>query len=472
MDMGDDMGTRNAHYSGLLNVAQRLQAKEISPVELTEHMLKRIAAKDKRLKSYATVTADLAMKQAKKAEKEIMRGRIKGPLHGVPIAVKDLCYTRGIATAAGMAIHRKFKPKFNATVVERFADAGAVLLGKLQMTEGAFADHHPDIAPPVNPWHRDYWSGASSSGSGVATAAGLCFASLGSDTGGSIRFPSAANGVTGLKPTWGRVSRYGVFDLAPTLDHVGPMCRSVADTGAVLGVIAGADANDPTASSVPVPNYLAGLERGLKGLRLGFDPEYNRSGVDDIMVATVKQALAVLRAQGADVREVTFPNTDVVVDEWLAHCGIETAYAHRDTYPKRKDHYGSALAGLIELGHSQSATDYQKILLHRHDFCGKVRALFEEIDILVIPSQSTASPTLNQMATLGEDPDALSSLLRFTAPFDLTGSPALTMPAGFTKIGLPVAIQFVGRHFEEDILIRAGNAFQRETGWHHQHPTV
>ena len=466
------MVVRNAHYGRLLDVAQRLRAKEISPVELTEYMLKRISTKDKRLKSYATVTADLAMKQAKKAEKEILGGRSRGPLHGVPIAVKDLCYTKGINTAAGMTIHKGFRPKFDATVVKRFADAGAVLLGKLQMTEGAFADHHPDIAPPVNPWHRDYWPGASSSGSGVATAAGLCFASLGSDTGGSIRFPSAANGVTGLKPTWGRVSRHGVFDLAPTLDHVGPMCRTAADAGAVLGVIAGADGNDPTASSLPVPNYLAGLERGLNGLRIGIDPTYNRRGVDDTMMAAVKSALAVFRAMGADVREVTFPNTDGVVDEWTAHCGIETAYAHRDTYPKHKDRYGPALSGLIDLGHSLSATDYQEILLHRHDFCGNVRALFDDIDVLVIPAQSAASPTLQQMETLGEDPGQLSSLLRFTAPTDLTGSPALTMPAGFTKAGMPVAIQLVGRHFEEDILVRAGHAYQRETDWHLQHPAI
>jgi amidase len=235
-------------------------------------------------------------------------------------------------------------------------------------------------------------------------------------------------------------------------------------------VIAGADTNDPTASPVPVPNYLAGLERGLTGLRIGVDPKYNRRGVDDTMITAVKSALAVLRGIGADVREVTFPNTDEVVDEWSAHCGIETAYAHRDTYPKQKDRYGPALSGLIDLGHSLSATDYQKILLHRHDFCGNVRALFEDIDILVIPAQSAASPTLKQMETLGEDPKALSSLLRFTAPFDLTGSPALTMPAGLTKAGLPVAIQFVGRHFEEDALVRAGHAYQLETDWHHQHP--
>jgi len=466
------MAPRNVHYLELLDVARRVQSKEISPVELTQAQLKRIAAKDRKLKSYARVTPELALKQARQAEREIARGAIRGPLHGVPIAVKDLCYTKGVVTAAGMPINARFKPKHDATVVARFAQGGAILLGKLQMTEGAFAEHHPEIAPPVNPWDAGYWSGASSSGSGVATAAGLCYASLGSETGGSIRFPAAANGVTGLKPTWGRVSRYGVFDLAPTLDHVGPMCRSAADTGAVLGVIAGADANDPTAVPLPVPNYLAGLERGVRGLRIGVDARYNSRGVDDVMQAAVEAARQALRAAGADVRKVRFPEPKQVVEEWLAHCAVETAHVHRDTYPAQKDRYGPALAGLIELGRGLSATAYQEILLHRHDFAGRVRALFEDVDMLLIPAQAMASPTLKQMATLGQDPNALATLLRFSAPFDLSGNPALTLPAGFTRAGTPVAVQLIGRHFEEDVLVRAGHAFQRETDWHRRHPTV
>ena len=466
------MASRNLHYLELLEVARRVQAKEISPVEVTQAQLDRIAAKDGKLKSYATVTAELALKQAKQAEGEIAKGRIRGPLHGVPIAVKDLCYTKGIVTAAGTKIHGKFKPKHDATVVKRFRDAGAILLGKLQMTEGAYADHHPDIAPPQNPWNGKHWSGASSSGSGVATAAGFCYASLGSDTGGSIRFPSAANGVTGLKPTWGRVSRYGVFDLAPTLDHVGPMCRSAADTGAVLSVIAGADANDPTAVPLPVPNYLAGLERGIRGLRIGIDKRYYSRGVDALTIATLEQALAVISGLGADIRKVSFPEPDQVVNEWVAHCGVETAYAHRDTYPARQDDYGPALAGLIDLGRQVSGMQYQEMLLHRHDFSGRVRALFEDVDLLMIPAQPMASPTLDDMATLGEDPEAVINLLRFTAPFDLTGSPAITLPAGLTEAGTPLAFQFVGRHFEEDLLVRAGHAYQRETDWHRQHPRV
>ena len=224
-------------------------------MELTQAMLDRIESLDARMHAYAKVTPELALDQARKAEAEIMQRRYRGALHGVPIALKDLCYTKGIPTAAGMPIHRDFRPTYDGTVVRRLNDAGAVCLGKLQLTEGAFADHHPSVVPPVNPWHPDHWSGASSSGSGVATAAGLCFGSLGSDTGGSIRFPSAACGVTGLKPTWGRVSRYGVFELAASLDHLGPMCRWAADTGIMLGAIAGADTDDPTASQAPAPDY-------------------------------------------------------------------------------------------------------------------------------------------------------------------------------------------------------------------------
>lgn len=466
------MRARNLHYLELTEVARRLHAGELSPVALTEAMLARIARCDGRLRAFARVTAELALRQAKKAEGEIARGRIRGPLHGVPIAVKDLCFTKGIVTAAGMPLHGRFKPRHDATVVKRLYDAGAVLLGKLQMTEGAFAEHHPEIAPPVNPWHAAHWPGVSSSGSGVAVAAGLCFAALGSDTGGSIRFPSAANGVTGLKPTWGRVSRYGVFDLAPSLDHVGPMARSAADNAAVLSAIAGPDVNDPTAVPLAVPNYLAGLERPIQGLRIGFDPGLNAKGVDAAMQDTVKEAAAVFETLGAEIRRVNFPDPDRVMREWMRHCAIETATAHAATYPKKKAAYGPALAGLIELGRSLSAVDYQRLLLTRQSFSGQVARLFQDIDLLLIPAQWRASPTLKEIAALRQDPEARPWLLRFSAPFDYTGSPALTLPSGFTEAGMPIAIQLVGRHFEEDVVLRAGHTFQRATDWHRRHPRL
>src|SRR4029078_4781446 len=265
------MPTTDLCYLGLVEVGQQIQAKKLSPVDVTTAMIDRIGRLDGKLKSYAYVMADAALAEAAAAEKEIASGKIKGTLHGVPIAIKDLCWVKGAPAAHGMTIHRDFRPSEDATVVARLKDAGAVILGKRQQTEGAYADHHPKIDPPKTPWNADLWSGASSSGSGSATAAGLCFGSLGTDTGGSIRFPSAANGITGLKPSWGRVSRYGAYELAATLDHIGPMTHSAVDCGAMLGVIAGQDAKDTTAVPLPVPDYLAGLSGDLRGVTIGFD---------------------------------------------------------------------------------------------------------------------------------------------------------------------------------------------------------
>ena len=466
------MTTQALHYLELVELTRRMHAKELSPVEATRAELDRIGALDSSLHSFALVTPDAAMEQAKQAEAEISRGDIRGPLHGAPIAVKDLCWTAGVPTAAGMPIHRDFRPNEDATVVKKLRAAGAIILGKLQLTEGAFADHHPDITPPVNPWNAAHWSGASSSGSGVATAAGLCFGSLGSDTGGSIRFPSAANGVTGLKPTWGRVSRYGVFELAATLDHIGPMARSAADTAAMLGAIAGHDNKDPTASPEPVPNYLAGIDRGIHGLRIGVDAAWNRHGTDARMVQAVDEAIATVRQLGGEIREVTVPDPSAVIADWIANCGVETAVAHEATYPARKSEYGPGLAGLIDLGRNLSGMDYQKILLRRHDFSGRLRLLFQTIDLLLIPAQAFASPTKAEMITLGEDPAQLAALLRFTCPFDASGSPTITLPCGFTQAGTPVALQFVAPHFREETLFRAGFAFQSATDWHRRHPAL
>jgi amidase len=460
------------YYLELTELTRRMHAKELSPVDATRTELERIGKLDKSLRSFALVTPEAALEQARQAEAEINRGDIKGPLHGAPIAVKDLCWTADVPTAAGMTIYRDFRPDEDATVVKKLRAAGAVILGKLQLTEGAFADHHPDIAPPVNPWNAAHWPGASSSGSGVATAAGLCYGSLGSDTGGSIRFPSAANGVTGLKPTWGRVSRYGVFELAASLDHVGPMARSAADTAAILGAIAGRDEKDPTASLEPVPDYLARIDGGIRGLRIGVDATWNRHGTDARMVQAVDEAIAIVRQLGGDIREVAFPDPSAVIADWVLHCGIETAVAHEATYPARKSEYGPALAGLIDAGRNASAMDYQKILLHRHTFSGRLRALFETIDLLLIPSQAFASPTMADMATLGEDPEKLASLLRFTCPFDVSGSPTITLPCGFTQAGTPIAFQFVAPHFQEEMLFRAGQAYQSATDWHRRHPIL
>jgi amidase len=463
---------RELHYQELVEVGNRIHRKEVSPVEVTQIMLDRIAKVDGMLNSYVHVMSDQAMEDAKRAEQEISQGRIRGPLHGVPVAVKDLCWTKGVATTGGMEIYKDFIPSEDGTAVRKLREAGAVILGKVKLTESAYADHHSSVSPPINPWSAAHWAGVSSSGSGVATAAGLCYGSLGTDTGGSIRLPSSANGLTGLKPTWGRVSRYGAFELAATLDHIGPMARSAEDVGAMLGAIAGADDKDPTASHTAVPDYLAGMKRGVRGLRVGVDKRWNTENLDADTAEVLRAALDVVRDLGGDVREVDFPDPDQVINDWFPLCGIEAAVVHESTYPSKKEKYGSALAGLIELGQSQTGTQYQKIVLNRLAFKGKVRELFKGVDLLLMPSQGVASPTLERMLTFGDDAKLMHAMLRYTCPLDMSGSPTITLPGGFTDAKTPIGFQFVSRHFEEELLIRAGWAFQHATDWHQRHPKI
>ena len=467
MDFTDDL-----HYLEIGEAARLLATRKLSSVELTEHLLRRIERLEPALKSYALVTPEQALTQAADADRMLGRRQILSQLHGVPIAVKDLCFTKGIATAAGMPLHRDFVPAFDATVVRRLREAGAVLLGKLQLTEGAFADHHPSIAPPVNPWHADHWSGASSSGSGVATAAGLCFGSLGSDTGGSIRLPSAADGVTGLKPTWGRVSRHGCFELAASLDHIGPMCRSADDAAIMLGAIAGVDVDDATTLRADVPDYQGADERDLRGFRVGYDEGYALANVEPEVRRAVEETLRAMRSLGATIVPLTVPDVAPAVTDWPLNCAVETAVAHAATFPSRRDEYGPGLAGFIDAGRALSGMDYQRILLRRREFAGRVQRTLDAVDVMLIPAIPFTVPTVQCMATLGQVPAELAALIRFTAPFSMSGNPTLTVPAGFTTKGLPVAVQFVGQRLGEPAICRAGRAFQRATDWHRRHPRM
>lgn len=466
------MPSTDLHELEITEAAHLIRSRELSPVELTEHMLRRIEQLEPSLHAYALVTADVAREQARAAEAEIAAGRHKGPLHGIPIGLKDLHYTRGIPTAAGMRIHRDFRPAFDGTVVRRLREAGTVLLGKLQLTEGAFADHHPDVVAPVNPWGAELWSGASSSGSGVAMAAGLALGATGTDTGGSIRFPCAANGVTGLKPTWGRVSRHGAFELAASLDHIGPMCRSAADCGAMLAAMAGPDPDDPTAVHLPVPDYLAADASHLRGVRIGVDEDWNGLGADTPTLQALGDAQQALASLGAHMRRVKAPDSDPVVADWSPHCAVETAVAHEATYPLRRDAYGPGLAGLIDLAREVTAARYQKMLLRRRDYAGRLEALFQDVDLLLVPAQPVSLLTIARKEAMVGSPEALALLLRFTAPFDMSGSPTITLPGGITPQGTPVVFQLVSRHFAEDLLVRAGRAFQRETDWHRWRPAL
>jgi len=455
------------HYLSLDEVARRLKARKVSSVEATQAMLDRIARLDPKLKSYATLTPERALADAASRDAETAAAQALGPLHGVPIAVKDLCNTAGVATAAGMAIHRGNVPAKDATVVARLKAAGAVILGKLQMTEGAYGVHHPSVSPPVNPWNAAYWPGVSSSGSGVATAAGLCFASLGSDTGGSIRFPSSMNGLTGLKPSWGRVSRAGVFALAESLDHIGPMCRSALDAAIVLGVIAGADDDDPTAAPHIVADYAGAVSSGVKGRRLGVPK--NLLGLDGDAQRAFEGARATLERAGATLVDVILPPFDEAALKWLQICAVEAALAHEATFPSRRAEYGPEFAGLLEIGHGLSALELARLQLLRARVAGQIERLLSSVDLLLVPAMG-AAPSLKTIAT--RTPETITARLRYTAPFDMSGHPTLTLPGGMTADGVPVGFQIVGRHFAEAEILAAGHAFQQASDWHLKRPPL
>jgi amidase len=464
------------HYLSLLEVGRLVESGQISPVELTRNMLDRIASLDPRLKSYATLTADRAVAAARAAEKEITAGNYRGPLHGVPIAVKDLCYTKGVRTMGGSAAYRDFVPDFDATVVARLEQAGAVLLGKLNLTEGAMAGYHPDFDIPVNPWDPALWPGASSSGSGVATAAGLCFASLGTDTGGSIRFPSMANGIVGLKPTYGRVSRHGVMPLAETLDHVGPMTRRTADAALMLQSIAGHDDRDPTSLALPAPDLLADLRRGVSGLKLGYDRAFSSAGSDPGLVAAIGQALEVLQDLGAELVELSMPDgSREVGDPWFAICAYEAHQAHAAEFARRAGAFGPFFGDFLEAGAAVSEEQYAGASAFRSAFNQQFVAVLDRVDAVVCPSGGLTFPTPPEVQYGGRE--ALEPLfaavqMQFTIPADFAGTPTLTVPCGHSDSGVPYAMQFMGRRLSEATLCRIGHAYEEATAWHRRHPPL
>jgi amidase len=461
------------HFLTITEIASLIRDKQVSPVEVTEAMLQRIDAMDGRFQSYATVMADQAMDSARKAESEIAAGRYLGPLHGVPIAVKDLCFTKGVRTMGGTPVLSSHVPDFDATVISKLTAAGSVLLGKLNLTEGAMAGYHPDFPIPVNPWNSASWTGVSSSGSGVATSAGLCFGSLGSDTGGSIRFPAASCGIVGIKPTWGLVSRYGVLALAEAMDHVGPMARSSADAGILLQAIAGHDTNDPTSLPEPVTDLLARLGEGVRGIRIGLDLRYIEDDIDGELSASVLAAIQIMEGLGAEIVEVNMPETREYTGAWAVLCSAEAADAHRATYPSRRDEYGPWFRGWLDKGSEVTGADYAQANNVRAECNGLLRSVFEDIDVLACPS-TIAPPgqvTPEQLrAPMGGEDDLKWG--RFTVPFDFNGAPTISLPCGQNSEGLPLSLRFVGKHLSEGLLVRLGHAYEQATDWHNMRPPV
>jgi amidase len=459
-------------YRTLTEAASLLRRGEISPVELTQAALARIERLDAQLHSYVTVTAERALDRARQAARELAAGTDRGPLHGVPIAVKDLIFVRGVRATCASRVLADFIPDHDATVVERLESAGAVLLGKLNLTEFAMSGYAPSLPIPRNPWDPGHSPGGSSSGSGVATAAGLCFASLGTDTGGSIRGPSAWCGVVGLKPTYGRVSRHGVFPLGMTLDHVGPITRSVADAAAMLEVMAGRDRRDPTALDASAPQCSAALARGVRGVRIGIDERFMSEFSHPEVVAAVHAAVDVLERQGAEIVTVSVPEVAGLLEGWFVLCAAEAVVGHAATYPSRADAYGPSFRSFLEYGSGLRAADYARAHVQRVEFARRFQAVFETADVLACPGMFMQAPPADAIDPYGPITPAIAPFLRFTAPFNFSGNPTLSVPAGFSDDGLPHGIQLVAPLLGEAILCQVGHAYEQATEWHRRRPPI
>jgi len=462
------------HYKTISQLAPLIESGELSPVDLTRSQLERIEALDSNLKSFATVTGELAIKQAENAQKEIDNGKYRGKLHGIPIAVKDLCDTAGIRTMGGSAVFADNIPSQDATVIANLREAGAVLLGKLNMTEGAMGGYNPKLDVPENPWRKSHWAGASSSGSGSATAAGLAFGTLGSDTGGSIRFPAAVCGTVGLKPTWGRVSRHGVMNLAESLDHVGPLTRSAADAGIMLQAISGFDSNDPTTLTHKVPNMLSEIGKSVKGLKIGWDEAYATEDMEPSFAQAVFEGVKIMESLGAQIVAVQMPEImREALAAWPIICSTEAAAAHSDTYPSRADEYGPFFRQWLENGTAHTATEYANAHNLRLKMNGELRNTMRDIDVLAGPSNPKASHPVSPKGLYGPIPaDRKPWDSRFTVPFDFSGLPTIALPCGLDHTGMPVSLQFSGHHLSEPLLVGAGDSFERATDFHKLHPPV
>lgn len=440
-----------------LRLAGALRRRELHVIDVVEHMLDRIAALDSELRSYVTVSASEARRQARRADAELDAGRIRGPLHGVPIAVKDSLATKGIATSNGAARLTDSDPARDAAAIARLKDAGLVLLGKLNMPEGAFGLHDPAIGPPRNPWHKDYWPGASSSGPGVATAAGLCFGSVATDSGGSIRHPSAANNLFGLKPTAGAIDTEGVFPLAPSLDHVGPMARSAGDLEALFFALADA-----------APRSLEKPERVPAALRVGVDRRWNSEAVDPVVSRAMQETEDLFVGLGMEVKSIRLPSWRESAELWMRVCASEAVKVHAGL----GEPVSPSLRRLLAFGAAADTQTLDAASLQRKRLIASIEELFAEVDLILTPVQSFAPPRIDRVKTEKPENDLpiSPSDIGFTALFNLTGHPVLAMPAGFTEEGLPIGCQLAAPEGGELLLFRVAEIVDAATGFSRRRP--
>ena len=463
-------------YKSAGQLAKLVQSKEVSPVEIIDAHLARIEATEPVLNSFITLLPDEARAAARRAEADIQRGNYLGPLHGIPVGLKDLFNTAGVRTTSGSRIYDTFIPEEDCTVAVRLRQAGAILLGKLNMYQFAYGTtgENPDYGHMHNPWDPEMTTGGSSGGAGSATAAGQCTITAGSDSGGSVRIPAALCGIVGLKPTYGLVSRYGLTPLSWSLDHPGPMARTVEDAALTMNVIAGYDPNDLASAAVDVPDYTTALTGEVRGLRIGVPREYFDIPVDPQVDQAVRDALGLLESMGAVVTEVPFPVFSQAPAISTPILMAEAAAYHRNMPAEDLDKLEPSVRLRLEAGLLISAADYLRAQQTRSIFNREVRELLREVDLLAGPTEPVTAPKLlGTEVQVGEKlVGAASALMQYTRPFNITGSPAISIPCGFSDAGLPIALQLAGRPFDELTVLRAAHAYEQATEWRQRRPPI
>lgn len=453
-------------YLSAADLSERIERRTLSPVDLVTSLLDRIERYNDTLHSYITVCAETALQEARAAEREIAAGRRRGPLHGLPIAHKDIVFTAGVRTTCHSRALLEFVPDADATVVRRLLEAGMILLGKTNTNE--FATGSAEVfGVPRNPWDTSRHTSGSSGGSGNAVAAGLALAATGSDTGGSIRGPAGFCGVAGLKPTYGRVSRHGVFPLSWSMDHVGPMTRTVRDCALLLRAMAGPDPDDPTASHRAVPDYAAEIGAGVRGLTVGVPAQFFFDRLEPDVDRLVRAALTEFEELGARLEPVDLPRAADTNAAGRILIAGEAFGVHAPRMRRQWADYGRRARTRIAAGICYTAAEYQQAAQIRALWCRDLSRALERVDVIVTPTMPCAAITLEAEAA-GAPPD----IGRFTIPFNLTGHPALSVPCGFAEGGLPVGMQLIAKAFDEQMLFRAGHTYEQHTEWHTRHPAV
>jgi aspartyl-tRNA(Asn)/glutamyl-tRNA(Gln) amidotransferase subunit A len=465
-------------FESVTRLAALVRARQISPVELVRIYLGRIERFDPRLRAYITVLPDAALEAARGAEAAVTRGEALGPLHGIPYAVKDQFSTAGVRTTAGSRLLADHVPAETATVIARMNAAGGILLGKLNLTEFALGGTQQfPFGQPRNPWHPDHDPGGSSSGSGIAVAAALCAASLGEDTGGSVRSPASFCGVVGLRPTWSRVSRHGCIPLCWSMDTPGPLTRTVEDAALLLGVIAGHDPRDPTTSRRPVPDHAATLNSGVRGLRIGIIRELTQAAETDAEVrAAVLAAAARFEELGARVEEISLPLVSLAGAMFMALADSDGAGLHQRWLRTRPTEYDQGTRRRLLTASLIPAAAYHQAARARALLRARMGEALDGHEVLLCPTSHQAAPPIAAgraaITSRAEVAGRFFTRRSYVTPAALAATPAIALPCGFTRAGLPISVQLIGRRFDEATLLRAAHAYERETGWSRRRPSL